>query len=70
LKESADQALAARKESGVAAGGVIATVPLDVSNRDAIKNLWSKVPANLRQVDVLGIFTSQLISGKLTSRLS
>jgi len=53
LKKTAEQALLAHKDSGVKAGGEVATITLDVSNREAVKNLWSKVPSNLRKVDIL-----------------
>jgi len=52
LRKVAEQASAAHKDSGFA-GGEISTVTLDVSNRDAVKNLWSKVPERLRRVDIL-----------------
>ena len=54
LKATADQVIAAHKESGAPAGGNVATVTLDVSNREAVKNLWSKVPTDLRKIDILG----------------
>lgn len=50
LKKTAELALAAHKETD---GGQIATIPLDVSNRAAVKDLWSAIPAHLRQVDIL-----------------
>jgi len=53
LKETADKVRAAHKEAGATAGGNVATVVLDVSNREAVKSLWSKVPSDLRNVDIL-----------------
>ncbi|KAG8833760.1 hypothetical protein FRC18_003099, partial [Serendipita sp. 400] len=37
----------------VGAGGKFAAVTLDVSNREEVKNLWTKVPEDLREVDIL-----------------
>jgi len=53
LKSVAEQAKAAHKASGSTSGGKIATVKLDVSDISAVNNLWSQVPAELRDVDVL-----------------
>jgi 3-hydroxy acid dehydrogenase/malonic semialdehyde reductase len=53
-------ALAAHKESNSSSGGEIATIPLDVSNREAVKSLWSKVPPQLREVDILGTLSSSI----------
>jgi len=53
LKAAADQVVAAHKKSGASVGGNVATVILDISNRDAVKNLWSKVPTELRKIDIL-----------------
>jgi len=53
LEKTAEQAKAAHKEGGATGGGNVATVVLDVSDREAVKNLWSKVPADLRKVDIL-----------------
>lgn len=38
-------------------GGNFAAVTLDVSDRAAIKKLWDQVPADLRNVDVLGEYS-------------
>jgi len=53
LKVVADAAAKAHKESGVAAGGKIVSVLLDVSDKAQIAALWDKVPADLRNVDIL-----------------
>lgn len=49
-----EQVKAAYKESGAQAGGKFAVVTLDVSKRDEVAALWSKVPDDLRSVDILG----------------
>ncbi|KAG8821489.1 hypothetical protein FRC17_009801 [Serendipita sp. 399] len=43
----------AHRDANVAAGGKFAAVTLDVSNREEVKNLWTKVPQELREVDIL-----------------
>ncbi|KAG8786892.1 hypothetical protein FRC15_010470 [Serendipita sp. 397] len=43
----------AHREAQVGAGGKFAAVTLDVSNREEVKNLWTKVPEDLREVDIL-----------------
>ena len=44
----------AYKESGAQAGGKFAAITLDVSKRDEVAAFWSKVPDELRNVDILG----------------
>ncbi|CAE6353205.1 unnamed protein product [Rhizoctonia solani] len=44
---------AAHKESGVQAGGKFAAIKLDVSDNNAVANLWNDVPQELRDVDIL-----------------
>ncbi|KAG9076620.1 hypothetical protein FS749_011566 [Ceratobasidium sp. UAMH 11750] len=44
---------AAHKESGVQAGGKFAAIRLDVSDKNAVANLWQDVPPELREVDIL-----------------
>jgi 3-hydroxy acid dehydrogenase/malonic semialdehyde reductase len=41
----------------VQAGGKIATIQLDVSDKTQVAALWDKVPADLRTVDILGTFS-------------
>ena len=48
------QVKAAYKESGAQAGGKFAAITLDVSKRDEVAAFWSKVPDELRNVDILG----------------
>ncbi|CAE6347092.1 unnamed protein product [Rhizoctonia solani] len=43
----------AHKESGVQAGGKFAIIKLDVSDKNAVANLWNDVPQELRDVDIL-----------------
>jgi 3-hydroxy acid dehydrogenase/malonic semialdehyde reductase len=54
LKSVADSCIAAQKESGVQQGGQVATVKLDVSDKEQVAALWQKVPQNLHDVDILG----------------
>lgn len=44
----------AYKESGAQAGGKFAAITLDVSKRDEVAAFWSKVPDELRNIDILG----------------
>jgi 3-hydroxy acid dehydrogenase / malonic semialdehyde reductase len=46
--------IAAHKGSGSQYGGEFATIVLDVGDRPAIKTLWDKIPASLRNIDILG----------------
>lgn len=76
-----EQVKAAYRESGVQAGGKFAAITLDVSKRDEVAALWSKVPDDLRNVDILGTivlpssslmslttFASRLIHSQLITR--
>jgi hypothetical protein len=53
----AEAASAAHKSAGVQQGGQIAVVQLDVTDRAQVSALWTKVPQNLRNVDILGKLT-------------
>ena len=55
LSKVAADCVVAHKEAGHQLGGKFATVQLDVSDRQQIANLWSKVPEDLRDVDILGL---------------
>ena len=63
LEKVAEAARAAHKASGVQQGGTVATVQLDVSDRAQVAALWSKVPPDLRNVDILGAYTRSLWLG-------
>ena len=54
LKAVAEACAAAHKEAGVQAGGKFASVLLDVGDKQQIATLFDRVPADLRQVDILG----------------
>ena len=56
LEKVAEAARAAHKASGVQQGGTVATIQLDVSDRAQVAALWSKVPPDLRNVDILGAY--------------
>ena len=58
LQKVAEAAIAAHKSSGVQQGGQITVVQLDVTDRAQVSALWSKVPPDLRNVDILGELTS------------
>jgi len=49
-----EQVKTAYRESGAQAGGKFAAITLNVSKRDEVADVWSKVPDELRNVDVLG----------------
>ncbi|KAH7930794.1 NAD(P)-binding protein [Leucogyrophana mollusca] len=53
LKKVADACTAAHKESGVQQGGIFSTIQLDVSDKAQVSGLLDKIPAELRNVDVL-----------------
>ncbi|KIP09141.1 hypothetical protein PHLGIDRAFT_29241 [Phlebiopsis gigantea 11061_1 CR5-6] len=53
LKSVADACAAAHKEAGVQAGGKFAAVTLDVADKQQVATLFDRVPADLREVDVL-----------------
>ncbi|KAB5588698.1 hypothetical protein CTheo_7853 [Ceratobasidium theobromae] len=44
---------AAHKESRIQAGGTFAAIKLDVSDRNAVSNLWKDVPQELQDVDIV-----------------
>jgi len=52
----------AHGQSGIQAGGKFAAVLMDVSNRQDVEALWTKVPQELRNVDILGKHSSSLFS--------
>ena len=45
---------AAHKESGLQAGGKFASVALDVGDKTQVASFLERVPADLRQIDILG----------------
>jgi hypothetical protein len=54
-------------------GGRIVTVQLDVSDKAQVASLWSKVPQELRDVDILGVCIygpNDLLGGKKNPRLA
>lgn len=56
LKAVAEQCAAAHKESGAQKGGKFAAVQLDVSDKKQVAGLFEQIPAELRDVDILGTF--------------
>lgn len=54
LQKVADDCATAYREAGLQHGGKFATVQLDVSDRSQIDGLLEKVPADLREIDILG----------------
>jgi 3-hydroxy acid dehydrogenase/malonic semialdehyde reductase len=54
LSKVSDACVNAHKESGLQQGGKFASVQLDVSDKQQIASLWTKVPQDLRNVDILG----------------
>jgi 3-hydroxy acid dehydrogenase/malonic semialdehyde reductase len=66
LKVVADACIASHIESGLQQGGQVATVQIDVSQKDQVAALWDKVPGNLRDVDILdadieGMFATNVL---------
>jgi len=53
LKTVAEACVAAHKESGLQQGGKVATVQLDVSDKQQVAALFDKVPQDLHAVDIL-----------------
>ncbi|KZT50803.1 NAD(P)-binding protein [Calocera cornea HHB12733] len=53
LTSVASAAQAAHKAAGLTVGGKVATVVLDVSDREAVAGLLGKIPEELRKVDIL-----------------
>ena len=54
LSKVSDACVAAHKESGLQQGGKFASVQLDVSDKQQVASLWTKIPQDLRNVDILG----------------
>lgn len=54
MKNVEQECLAAHKSSGLQEGGKIASVQIDVSQKEQVHALWDKVPKELRDVDILG----------------
>jgi 3-hydroxy acid dehydrogenase/malonic semialdehyde reductase len=54
LKKVQQSCIDAHKASGLKEGGEFAHVLLDVADKASVAALWSKVPASLRNVDILG----------------
>jgi hypothetical protein len=54
LQKVAEAAGAAHRAAGVRQGGQIVTVQLDVTDKAQVAALWTKVPQELRNVDILG----------------
>ena len=54
LQTVADKCTAAHREAGLQQGGRFVAIQLDVSDRSQISGFLEKIPADLREVDVLG----------------
>ena len=54
LKAVAEACVAAHKESGLNEGGKFVTLPLDVSDKKQVASFLDNIPAELRNIDVLG----------------
>ena len=61
LQKVAAECTTAYRESGLQHGGKFVTVQLDVSDRSQIDGLLEKVPAELREVDILGQCTRHVV---------
>jgi 3-hydroxy acid dehydrogenase/malonic semialdehyde reductase len=67
LEKVAEAAGAAHKATGVQQGGKIIAVQLDISDRTQVAALWSKVPQEFRNVDILGALACSLSSSHIHS---
>lgn len=56
LQKVADACMDAHKGSGIQGGGKVATVQIDVSDKTQVNNVLSKIPDELKSVDVLGTY--------------
>ena len=54
MKKVADACTGAHRDTGVQGGGKVATVQIDVSDKTQVSNVLSKIPADLKSIDVLG----------------
>ena len=54
LKTVADACVNAHRDSGVQGGGRVATVQVDVSDKAQVSSVLSKIPDELKSVDILG----------------
>ena len=54
LKKVADACADAHKGSGIQGGGKVATVQIDVSDKAQVSGVLSKIPDELKSIDVLG----------------
>ena len=61
MKAVAEACTTAHKESGVKEGGNFPIVQLDVSDKQQVASLLDKIPENLRKVDVLGQFITNVV---------
>ena len=50
----ADACVDAHKGAGVQGGGKVATIQIDVSDKTQVNSVLSKIPDDLKSVDVLG----------------
>jgi len=53
LKQVADACIDAHKDAGVQAGGQVTTIQVDVSDKAQVSSVLSKIPDDLRAIDVL-----------------
>lgn len=56
LKKVADACADAHKDSGIQAGGKVATVQIDVSDKAQVNSILNKIPDELKSIDVLGAY--------------
>ena len=54
LKEVAGACADAHKGSGIQGGGKVATIQIDVSDKVQVSSVLSKIPDELKSIDVLG----------------
>jgi len=54
LKQVAEACADAHKVSGIQGGGKVATIQIDVSDKAQVSSVLSKIPDELKLIDVLG----------------
>jgi len=68
LEKVRQQCVAAHQGAGVQHGGQFVTIPLDVSDKNQIASLPNKIPADLRNIDILGKLQDRVASSFSVSK--
>ena len=57
LQKVTEACVAAHKESGLKTGGKFAALALDVGDKEQVDTFLERIPADLKQIDILGMST-------------